>query len=296
MSRRGTWRQSTIMRLGRTDSFLVKALITYSIPTWFFSKFYSNAPPSSQFSGIATVSFDCDHRADIAALPTLLDILDSYDFTASFACIGTLIERYPAEHRLIVDHGHEVVNHTHTHPYSEELGSKERFDMISKSDQRKEILECHRVCKELLSYEPIGFRIPHFGIQHTDAIYPILSELGYKYSTSILAVRTKTCGLPYSVDGIWEFPISTCPRHPFQAFDTYHAFRSKMTSHRSEDQYFETFKTMVSTIAAAGGYLATYFDPQDMCRFNDFGRFLDLLSERMRPMRFIDIAQTIQRG
>lgn len=290
----GNWRQSTITRLGRTDNPLVKGFITCFMPTWFFKKFYSNSPPSSQFSRIATVSFDCDQKADVAALPTLLDILDSYDFSASFACVGTLIERYPAEHRLIVDRGHEVINHTHTHPYNEELGSKERFDMISRSDQRKEILECHRVCKELLSYEPVGFRIPHFGVQHTDTIYPILAELGYKYSSSILAVRTKTCGLPYSVDGIWEFPISTCPKHPFQAFDTYHAFRSKITSHRSEDQYFETFKTMVSTTVAAGGFLATYCDPQDVRKFDDFGRFLDLLSERMRTMRFMDIAQTVQ--
>lgn len=280
-----------LRRIGRTSNPFLKGAVTLTMPRLFFRRFYSCTPRNGRYAGKATISFDCDYSADAEALPALMNVLDSYDFKASFACVGKLIERHPAQHRLVVDRGHEIVNHTYSHPFNKELGSSERFDEIPVSAQKEQVTGCHRVCKTHLEYEPIGFRTPHFSVQYTDTIYPILAELGYKYSTSTLAVKTDSCGLPFQVGKTWEFPISVCPWHPFQAFDTYHAFRSNVTSHKDEDEYFRAFEKMISIISANGGYLCTYFDPQDIAKFNDFGRFLESISENMKPFRFVDLVR-----
>lgn len=256
--------QKLIKNIGRTNNLLIKGVITVLFPTLFFKTFYSCATPNKKISNTVTISFDCDQVADIKVLPKLLKILNLYNVKASFACVGKLIERYPREHQMIIKYGHEIINHTYTHPFNEELNSLKRFDKLTKDEQRAEIMQCHQICKEVLNYEPVGFRIPHFGIQYTDTIYDILSEIGYVYSSSILAVKSPTFGVPYSVNGILEFPIITCPKHPFQAFDTYHAFRSKVTSHQDGGEFFQTFKQIIDFAKSKSLYVSFYIDPQDI--------------------------------
>lgn len=273
--------QKLIKRIGRTDSLLIKGFVTVFFPTSFFKTFYGYAVTNAEkFSNIVTISFDCDHIADIKALPELLETLCSYDFKVSFACVGKQIEKYPREHQMIIEDDHEIINHTCTHPFNAELKSLKRFNKLTKNEQRAEIIQCHQICKDVLNYEPVGFRIPHFAVQYTDTVYDILSEIGYVYSSSILAVKTSTFGVPYSVSGILEFPVITCPKHPFQAFDTYHAFRSKITSHKNEEDFFEVFKRLIEFGAKEDRYINMYFDPQEVVKFNNFGKFLEYLKNQ----------------
>ena len=125
-----------------------------------------------------TLSFDCDYEEDIKALPDLLAKLESQNIKASFACIGKLIEKFPAQHRLILQHGHEIINHTYSHPAHEELDRVKSFNEISPEERKEEILKCHEVCKKVLNYEPGGFRVPHFGRAFTNDTYQILKDLG----------------------------------------------------------------------------------------------------------------------
>jgi len=48
--------------------------------------------------------------------PRLLDLLDAYDAKATFFLIGRWAGREPALLREIVERGHAIGNHTHTHP------------------------------------------------------------------------------------------------------------------------------------------------------------------------------------
>ena len=267
-------------KLGNTNNILVKGFITLFFPNKFFTAFYRYAIDLKKISNTATISFDCDHLADVEALPELLQILHSYDIKVSFACVGRFIEKYPRLHTKIIENGHEIINHTYLHP--------SRFDRLSITEQKYEITQCHNVCQELLNYEPIGFRIPHFAKSHNASIYEILSELGYVYSSSILAVKVARVW-PYSVNGILEFPIVTCPKHPFQAFDTYHAFRSHITSHKNEETFYEVLKELIEFCECEGLYLNIYFDPQDVMRFDNFERFLGCLKERMHLRTFNDM-------
>ncbi len=253
-----------VRRIGLSERFVTKAAVTIL----FHRRFYRaltlyRLEDRRKPTNISTVSFDCDHTADIEVLPRLLETLDSYQVKASFACIGAYIERYPREHRQILDRGHEIVNHTYSHPYHDELCPKWRFDTLSDQERRNEILRCHAVCEKILDYRPIGFRTPHFARQSSKGVHKILRELGYHYSSSTLAVSSPTFGDPYSIEGILEFPVSVCPRHPLQALDSHHAFESGLTSHTRQD-YEAIFSDLVSQCCEDGVYLNAYFDPQHM--------------------------------
>ena len=273
--------QKLIKRIGRTNNLLTKGLVTVLSPDLFFKTFYGFAREiPEKFSNTATISFDCDHASDIKALPKLLENLRSYDLKASFACVGKQIEKYPKEHQMIVSDDHEIINHTYTHPFNEELNPNKKFNELERKEQVEEILKCHQVCRDILNYEPIGFRIPHFGVLYTDKIYDILAEIGYSYSSSILSVKTSAFGMPYSVNDIHEFPVITCPKHPFQAFDTYHAFGSKLTSHKDEGDFFEAFKRLIEFGSKNGLYINMYFDPKDVVKFKNPGKFLEFIKDQ----------------
>ena len=236
-----------------------------------------------------TLSFDCDFPRDVEILPQVVDLLDKRDFKASFACIGQWIQKFPDEHRLLVGAGHEIVNHTHTHPnlyhpgyaYArhEEL-SRERFNSISAAQREVEINRCHQVCADVLDCEPIGFRSPHFGVLHVDDVYPMLSALGYRYSSSKMAAASPTLGLPYVCHpGIWELPLSPCPQHPFGVFDSWHSIGKENAAHAGVGGLAALFTDLAERVMGGGGYVNVYFDPLDAVESGEFGRILEFLSD-----------------
>jgi peptidoglycan/xylan/chitin deacetylase (PgdA/CDA1 family) len=287
-------RKELIQRIGKTNSALLKGFITLFFADKFFEAFYDYNINSNKISKTITISFDCDSAKDVKALPLLLETLSSFEVKASFACVGKLIEKYPKEHQLIIENKNELINHTYTHPFSEALGSHKRFDRLTMEEQKEEVIRCHRVCKTTLNYEPVGFRIPHFGIQYTDTIYSILSEIGYSYSSSILAVKSPTYGVPYTVNEIVEFPLITCPRHPYQAFDTHHAFRSKITAHK-EEKFYEVFTKLIEFGIKRRMFINMYFDPQDVMHLNDFERCLEYLKDRVDVETYNNISSTLKK-
>jgi len=268
------------------DNRLVRKLLAL-FPQRVFELYAAHQSPSPLWNGgRITLSFDLDYPEDIEAIPHLLRCLREANFKASFACIGRWIEEYPDAHRRIVDDGHEIVNHSYTHPDNELLNPDNRFNRLSRSHQRDEIERCHATCERLLKYMPIGFRVPHFGALFTPAIYPILQGLGYRYSSSTMWWQTPTLGTPFQeprgqrVNGsmredspphtVWEFPVSGCPEHPLNAFDTWHAFRM---THAPHGDFRALFKRCVALCRTKGFYVNVYFDPQDTRRF-DFAALL----------------------
>lgn len=257
------------------------ALTTIVFPGEFMAQLYASATDRSINWGghqaAVTLSFDVDLPEDVEALPWLLDVLAPYPFRVSFACIGRWVEQEPDAHRRIVDEGHEIINHTDSHPWSEVFNPCP-FLSLTVAEQREEIRRGHEVIVRTLGYEPVGFRAPHLDM--SPVVYPILTEIGYRYSSSALARRTGV--LPFrAADGVWEFPLAQCPRHPSNAFDTYHAFRSKSWLFRirseDEDRFFGSFVRLMELGMEHGAHVNLYFDPMDVRRFRRFPRFLDHL-------------------
>ena len=246
--------------------------------------------------GWITLSFDCDYSTDTLAIPRLLEILSDYPFKTAFACIGLLVEREPDVYRQIVLEGHEIVNHTYTHPDNKEFNPNCRFNEMSFVDQEEEIRKCHEVCTDLLGYSPVGFRIPHFVRLFDPCIYEELHCLGYLYSSSTLSARVPGYGIPFLTErGIVEFPISVCPRHPLDCcFDTSHLFRNsnRAWSH-TEEEFVILFEFMLEVAARYGTYINFYFDPADIVNVRTFRQVLDLLNERRHELRVATYRQLL---
>lgn len=275
-----------IRLLSRSKNKFVRGAITIFFPTYFLRSFYSRNKGKSwnEKQSCLTLSFDCDLSRDIVAIVPLLDVLSSYSFKTVFACVGKWIKRDPATHMKIIEEGHEILNHTYTHPDNEELNPNQKFNDLSTKQQKEEIGKCHEICADVLGYRPIGFRTPHFGTQHTNSVYGILKELGYKYSSSTIAVETPNFGLPYVVEGIIEFPISGCPKHPFGVFDTWHSFRATRSTHRGEEEFYGLFKELVEIGVKTNSFINVYFDPQDVIKLKNFKNLLDYIEEKRREV------------
>ena len=63
----------------------------------------------------------------------ILDILEKYGVKATFFVIGINAERYPEKIKRIVSNGHEIGNHTYSHPHLKNISDKELESEIKKA-------------------------------------------------------------------------------------------------------------------------------------------------------------------
>ncbi len=289
-----------VRTLGPRPNRSLLALMTIVFPRQFMAQLHASKNRDMDWGenqAVMTLSFDVDLPKDVEALPWLLDVLAPYSFRASFACIGQWVEREPDAHQRIVDQGHEIVNHTYSHPWSEVFNSRP-FLSLTPAEQKEEIERGHEAIVQTLGYEPVGFRAPHLDLSL--AIYPILAAMGYRYSSSALARRVGV--LPFcAVDGVWEFPLAQCPRHPSSVFDTFHAFRSTSWLFRirgeDEDSFFDSFDRLMEMGVEHGTHINLYFDPMDVRGFRRFPRFLDHMAARQGQVKvatYRELAEILQ--
>lgn len=227
-----------------------------------------------------TLSFDCDYAEDVLSLPKLLNELSAYSIRASFACVGRLIEKYPKEHLMILDYGHEIINHTYSHPDN-------GFNKLSQQRKTEEIEKCHQVCEDILNYSPSGFRTPHFGNQHSEDVYDVLPVFGYEYSSSTVATETPFSGTPFLKKGVIEIPLTCCPKHPFAVFDTWHCLKRGRAKHTGK-KFYDLFKELIDFAIKNNSYINVYFDPQDVASLQEFKLMLDYINKFKKDIRVID--------
>lgn len=265
-----------------------RGIITLLFPRYYLEKFYANKRGKKSWNSkkaCFTLSFDSDFTEDIEATPSLLDTLSSYPIKTSFACIGKFIEKYPKEHIRIIEEGHEILNHTYTHPDNEKWNPNQKFNELTIEQQKYEIKKCHTVCETVLNYSPVGFRIPHFGRLYTENIYTILKELGYKYSSSTVALKTPDSGLPFMKGDILELPLSPCPKHPFGVFDTWHSLERGGGLHKKEGEFYKLFTELIEIGVKTNSYINVYFDPQDIVKIREFEMMLEHVNARRKDIR-----------
>lgn len=261
----------------RKSQFLpVKALATGVFPLQFFDSFYSQKElGAGELKGpMFSLSFDIDHKIDNEALPKLLDIISSYNMKCDFAAIGKWVEQYPHIYSSILDQDHGLLNHTYTHPDNSELSPNIYFKDLPPEKKKEEIIKCHEAVKKATGHEMKGYRTPHFGNQYTQDIYPILEELGYSYSSSVIAARAEKF-IPYKVGKITEFPITICPKHPLSSFDSFHVVRAK--KHTSEE-FLSIFSFLMEKAGRESLFINLYFDPQDVVGLKEFEGMLEIAS------------------
>ena len=281
--------------IGKSENFFVQALVTLFIPTFFFHRFYQKQINLFK-KAILLLSFDIDFKEDVKAIPKLIEELSQYDIKAGFACVGHWVKKFPSSHKLIVEAGHEIINHSNTHPNNEQTNPNQFFNQLLISEIKKEIKEADKIIKDYLETSPSGFRTPHFGHLNTNKIYPVLKELGYRYSSSTLAIRSDSFGAPFiHPEGIWELPVTTCPYHPHSVFDTWHSLREKGGWHKKRDSFLKTFDKILNFAVEKRIFINIYFDPKDMVENRYSKGWLNILTQYKNDLMILTGAKIVEK-
>ncbi len=98
----------------------------------------------------------------------ILTILEENDVKATFFFCGYWVDRYPDEVRKIYTKGHDIANHSDTHPHP---------NLLSLEKNKEEIMNVHEKVKELLGYEMKFYR-PPFG-EYNNTVIQAAEESGY---------------------------------------------------------------------------------------------------------------------
>ena len=110
-----------------------------------------------------------DDGPDPDDTPALLDLLDEHGEKAVFFVIGEKVRRFPDLAREIVRRGHELGNHTMTHPAAS-------FWCAGSTRTRRELAGCSRAIEDATGQKPRWFRAP---AGHRNWFtHPVCRELG----------------------------------------------------------------------------------------------------------------------
>src|SRR5437867_599420 len=131
------------------------------------------------------VAFGVDH---------LLDLLARHGVTGTFFVLGWIADRQPAVVRRIADAGHEVASHGWSH---------RRVTTLTRQGLHAELRDSKRLLEDVSGQQVLGFRAPSFSITPGfEWAFDLLLEEGYRYDSSLFAVRRPGYGYP----GVSEYP------------------------------------------------------------------------------------------
>jgi polysaccharide deacetylase family protein (PEP-CTERM system associated) len=137
----------------------------------------------------------------------LLDFLRGLGARTTFFTVGNVARAYPSLIGEIVSEGHEIGSHGREHL---------SLDRLDRASFRDDLAGCLEDLAKAGAEDVVGFRAP-FGslVARTQWAYEVLEELGFGYSSSVVATRNPMYGWPEfgsdrprRVNGLWEIPAS----------------------------------------------------------------------------------------
>ncbi len=99
----------------------------------------------------------------------ILDTLKKYDIKATFFLCGVWVHAYPEQVKSIYNQGHEIGNHSLTHPHMNTLSAKDVQAEIAKLDDEIEAITGSRCTL---------FRAPYG--EYNDTVIKAVREIGYE--------------------------------------------------------------------------------------------------------------------
>ncbi len=97
----------------------------------------------------------------------LIDILGKYNVKATFFVVGEWVDKYPESVKALSDAGHEIMNHSNTHPHMTKL---------SEEKMQQELIECNKKIENITGIKPILFRAPYG--DYNDTVIQTMRENG----------------------------------------------------------------------------------------------------------------------
>lgn len=114
------------------------------------------------------VSFSFDAAWGNEDTATLIDILGKYNIKATFFVVGDWVDKYPESVKQLADAGHEIMNHSNTHPHMTQLSADK---MLS------EVNSCSDKIEKITGVRPTLFRAPYG--DYDDKVITTLRDGGY---------------------------------------------------------------------------------------------------------------------
>lgn len=151
--------------------FIVVAMMSGIVqPIFYGMNSVENLQPiSSGSTAEPKVALTCNVFWGEEFLPDMLDTLDRYHVKVTFFIGGSWAKRYPDLLKEIVNRGHEIGNHTYSHPHPNRLTKEQNKEQILKA--------------ETLMYENTGVKTnlyaPPYG-EYNEVVLLAAHELGYK--------------------------------------------------------------------------------------------------------------------
>lgn len=116
---------------------------------------------------VISVTFDASWGGDKTM--AILDLLDEYDVKATFFLVGIWVDKYPELVKEIAARGHEIGNHSDSHPY---------MTKISESKMRQELKGMSDKVEALTGQRPTLFRPPYGDYNNT--VVSVSRDEGYE--------------------------------------------------------------------------------------------------------------------
>ena len=137
----------------------MKRLLCVFLAFAFVFCFYDKAEAKSGFShGERTgkrIALSFDDGPHPSFTPKILNLLQKYGIKATFFMIGCNVENYPAVAKRVASEGHEIGNHTYSHPHMRQLSLSSLLEEVRKTE---DILQKNGIKKPRLFRPPEGFR------------------------------------------------------------------------------------------------------------------------------------------
>jgi peptidoglycan-N-acetylglucosamine deacetylase len=136
----------------------------------------------------------------------ILELLDHHSVKATFFTVGTIVKSDPDLIKDISSRGHELAFHSYGH---RQLQHEKPEQFLQETKQGKQDLE------DITGQNVIGFRAPVFSItKQTLWALDVLSDLDFKYSSSVLPAANPLNGFPgapetpfFWPNGLLEIPV-----------------------------------------------------------------------------------------
>ncbi len=175
-----------ILVFAATAPFVLIALWPYSplagigvLALSHFFILYPTLRPNVQWLGEVVTRFETPRNevwltiddGPAADTRAVLDLFDAHAVKATFFVKGSLAEQHPELVRAMLERGHSVANHSHTHP----SGS---FWCLPPGRVTSEIEECNRALARVTGAIPRWFRAP-VGMKNP-AVHPVLRRRGMR--------------------------------------------------------------------------------------------------------------------
>ena len=98
----------------------------------------------------------------------LINILGKYKVKTTFFVVGSWVDKYPESVKQLSDAGHEIMNHSNSHPHMTSLSKEQMIEEVTKCDEK---------IKKITGKKPTLFRAPYG--DYDNAVIGAMRESGH---------------------------------------------------------------------------------------------------------------------